>query len=345
MIKVLLSSCCGDEETQLPGWKGMVQFSREPVKFVDDPDAADFILVTGFDDRDRFRALRKNRIWRKYPEKSFGLFEGDNAPRYLHGLYCGVPRKWNAAGRFGGLAYRWHQQIFPNPVPRVERVRATEKDFLFAYVGRTSNAVRKRLLTVCRDMPGVHVEDSSGSYEHFGIQRKDRQSRQDRYWGIMSRAKYGLCPAGAAPSSVRLFELLEAGIAPVVIADQWVPPHGPDWDRFCLRVPESRIGEINTLVKAIEPQFEERGRLAREAWERFFSRERYFDFLIDSLRHIRRTQKVPERCYVAAVPYFLFCQILRRAIFSGKVSIKRSAAAVLRIGSNVRGQEKTASTI
>jgi len=300
----------------------MARTASEPVEFTEDPAEAEFILVTGFDDRDNFRALRCNPVWRRYPEKSFGIFEGDNAPRYLHGLYCGVPESWNSAKRFSGLAYRWHQEEFPGRVPSPESVCGRRKDYLFAYIGRSSNRVRKRLLASCRDLSGVRVEDSSAAYNHFSKDNEARSGRQDYYWDVMARAKYGLCPAGAAPSSVRLFELMEAGIAPVVIADEWVPPHGPGWDKFCLRVPEARIDEIHALVQSIEPEFAERGRLARQAWEQWFAPDRYWDFLIASLRHIRANQRIPEKFYTLATPLFLGQAVLSRALFDLMVAVK-----------------------
>jgi len=321
-MTVHLSYCSGSAHAELPGWREITRTASEPVRFIDDPAKADFILVTGFDDRDHFRVLRSNRVWRRYPEKSFGLFEGDNAPRYLHGLYCGVPQKWNATGRFSGLAYRWHQEQFPGRVPLPEQVRARPKDYLFSYIGRSSNRVRRRLLGACCDLPDARVEDSSAVYNHFSKGAEVRGGRQDYYWDVLSRAKYGLCPAGAAPSSVRLFELMEAGIAPVVIADQWVPPHGPDWDRFCLRVPEARVAEIHALVKQIEPEFEERGRLARQAWEQWFAPERYWDFLIASLRHIQANQRVPEKIYTLAMPFFLSRAVFSRRLFDVMVAVK-----------------------
>ncbi len=296
--------------------------ASEPVEFTGDPAKAEFIIVTGFDDRDNFLALRRNPVWRRYPEKSFGVFEGDNAPRYLHGLYCGVPKRWNSTGRFSGLAYRWHQEQFPGRVPSLETVRGRPKDYLFAYIGRSSNRVRKRLLASCRDSSDVRVEDSSAAYNHFSKDNEARSGRQDYYWDVMARAKYGLCPAGAAPSSVRLFELMEAGIAPVVIADQWVPPHGPDWEKFCLRVPEARINEIHDLVQKIEPEFAERGRLAREAWEQWFAPDRYWDFLIASMRHIRANQRIAEKFYTLATPLFLGQAMLSRALFNLLVAVK-----------------------
>jgi hypothetical protein len=322
-MKIYLSSCSGDVRTELPGWREMARTSSEEVEFTSSPDLADFIIVIGFDDRDYFEALRRNPVWRRYPWKSFGIFEGDNAPRYLHGLYCGVPKKWNSTGRFSGLAYVWHQKVFPNPVPSLDSVRSCEKKYLFAYIGRNSNFLRRKILDACGNLLDVHIEDSSHIYNHFSKDGIARKERQEYYWSVMSRAKYCLCPAGAAPSSVRLFEIMQAGIAPVVIADQWVPPHGPEWDKFCLRVPENRVKDLHRMVHEIEHEFEERGRLARQAWEQWFAPERYWDFLIASIRTIKEKQMITEWAYTRLLPTFLLSDVLRGIIFKTKIQIKK----------------------
>lgn len=164
----------------------------------------------------------------------------------------------------------------------------------FSYIGRSSHPVRRRILKCCHGVPSVFVEDSTGVYNHF-ISTTEQGSRHEYYWNIMKASKYGLCPAGASPSSIRLFEMMEAGIAPVVVSDQWVPPLGPDWESFCLRVPESKVKHLPSIVGEIESEYEQCGRLARAAWERWFSEGRYGDFLIRSIRHFQHSQKVPER--------------------------------------------------
>jgi hypothetical protein len=300
----------------------MARTSIENVEFTSSPELSDFIIVIGFDNRNQFQALRENHVWQKYPWKSFGIFEGDSAPRYLHGLYCGIPKKWNFAKRFSGLAYTWHQQQFPNPVPPFSNICKTEKDFLFAYIGRNSNSLRRRLVATCQNIAAVHVEDSSDNYNHFSNSSESRFERQTHYWDIMSRAKFAICPVGAAPSSVRLFEMMEAGIAPVVISDQWVEPFGPQWDKFCLKIPESRIRYIHSIVSEIEPEFEVRGRLARLAWEKWFAPERYWDFMMASIRDIQRTQLIPEKFYTAAKTLFFFSEKISDYEFKILVSIK-----------------------
>src|SRR5215471_15211505 len=77
--------------------------------FVDRPEDADLILVVDIDEADVFANLRRNQVWQRFPRKSFGIYEGDNPPRFLHGLYSSVRRSWVRTGRFQSCAYPMHQ--------------------------------------------------------------------------------------------------------------------------------------------------------------------------------------------------------------------------------------------
>jgi hypothetical protein len=269
--------------------------------FVGRPEDADLILIVDMDEADVFANLRRNQVWRRFPEKSFGIYEGDNPPRFLHGLYSSVPRSWMRTGRFQSCAYPMHQICFPNDVPAISKVSATPKDLLFFFAGRLSHPVRKRLMRLRFPKSNVVMQDTS-TYDHFQTDEINQQATKVRYWQLAQRSKFGLCPRGAGASSVRLFELMEAGITPVIIADDWVPPIGPRWEEFALFIPESEISSVYEKVKAHESEHADRGRLARQAWEQYFSPENYWSFILSSVRRIQQAQKLPESLYARSLP-------------------------------------------
>ena len=101
---------------------------------------------------------------------------------------------------------------------------------------------------------------------------------------------------------MRIFEMMEAGIPPVIIADDWLPPLGPSWEQFALFVPENEITSIYEKVKAHDDEYADRGRLARQAWEPYFSPQSYWDFILASIRQIQENQKYPESLYARSLP-------------------------------------------
>jgi hypothetical protein len=172
---------------------------------------------------------------------------------------------------------------------------------LFSFAGRASHRVRRQLFAHNFNRADVLVEDTS-TYNHFAGQTENHRVGARRpYWEMARRSKYALCPRGAGTSTMRIFEMMEACIAPVIVADDWLPPLGPSWEEFALFVPESEISSIYEKVKAHEGEFAPRGRLARQAWEQYFSPENYWSFILRSIRRIQENQRYPELLYARSL--------------------------------------------
>ena len=329
-MKVFISSCGTGESfygRELKRMAGLCTSLQSA--FVDRPEDADLILVVDMDETDVFANLRRNHVWRRFPEKSFGIYEGDNPPRFLHGLYSSVPRSWMRTGRFQSCAYPMHQICFPNEVPAVSTVSATPKDLLLFFAGRLSHPVRKRLMKLRFPESNVVMQDTS-TYNHFQADETNQQATKTRYWQLVQRSKFGLCPRGAGTSSVRLFELMEAGITPVIIADDWVPPLGPKWEEFALFVPETQISSLYEIIRQHENEWIERGRKARRAYETWFAPQVYWRFLIQSIQVIQKHQRVPETIYARMLPWMTLTERTRQARIRSIIWIKGMARKALK---------------
>src|SRR5262249_18757251 len=235
-MKIFLSSCVGPAAksaycAELSRLAGLCP--TEDLKLVSAPEIADLILVVDIFEADLYRGLRQNRIWQKWPEKSFAYCEGDSPPNFLHGLHSSASKALSRSGRFQACAYPVHQLCYRNPGPSAADVAATHKDLLFSFTGRDSHRVRRQLFTQRFDRGHVVVQNTS-YYYHFAGEPENRARARQRYWELAARSKYALCPRGAGASTIRIFEMMEAGIAPVIIADDWLVPLGPVWEEFAL---------------------------------------------------------------------------------------------------------------
>lgn len=108
----------------------------------------------------------------------------------------------------------------------------------------------------------------------------ERRSRE--FATSLTGSAFVLCPRGIGTSSMRLFEALAAGRAPVIIADDWLAPPHVDWS-FAIRVPERRIHTIPDVLRAHADEAVERGDAARDAWLAHYSPERLFHTVGESL--------------------------------------------------------------
>jgi hypothetical protein len=87
-----------------------------------------------------------------------------------------------------------------------------------------------------------------------------------------------------------MFETLSAGRVPVIIADDWVAPTGPDWPSFTVRVAESDIAGIPRLLATMEDRAASMGALARQAHEEWFAPDVVLDRQLDQLQGLMATE-------------------------------------------------------
>ena len=104
------------------------------------------------------------------------------------------------------------------------------------------------------------------------------------YSKLIQESKFVLCPRGNGTSSIRLFEAMKLGRAPVVISDNWVPPSGPDWNSFSITIPENEIGQIPRLLEEIEDKSVEMGRRAEIEWNNWFSNQGSINSILQFLK-------------------------------------------------------------
>jgi hypothetical protein len=329
-MKIFLSSCVGPAAKsvycgELSRLAGL--YRTEDLKFASAAETADLILVVDIFETDLYRGLRQNQVWQKWPEKSFAYCEADSPPNFLHGLHSSASKSASRTGRFQACGYPVHQLCYPNPGPSAADIAATHKDLLFSFAGRASHRVRRQLFAQRFDRT-VAVENTS-DYYHFAGEPENRARARQRYWQLAARSKYALCPRGAGACTIRIFEMMEAGIAPIIVADDWLPPTGPSWEEFALFVRESEITSIYEKAKRHESEYAERGRLARTAWEQHFSPENYWTFILASIRRIQQNQKYPESVYARSLPLLVLQEWTRQRRIRTSIRLKSQLKKIL----------------
>ncbi len=85
---------------------------------------------------------------------------------------------------------------------------------------------------------------------------RDLGAAVERYNFLLSNSMFSLCPAGAGPNTLRLWESLAAGAVPVLVGQAPQLPAGGtlapiDWDSIVLRVADEQIPELPQLLRAL----------------------------------------------------------------------------------------------
>ena len=240
-------------------------------QLTDDPETADCVLFVDLHlcPDPLLQTLLRHPLLRRFEGRSLVYDERDEPWCALPGVYVSMPathfdaRRQRAFGYYASVA----GTMIATPA---------EPDLLFSFMGSPGHhtsgghAVRQALLTL-RDSRAV-IEDSSGFvfYDDKGDADAHR-ARQRRFAEVMHRSKFVLCPRGRGTSSIRMYEALRAGRVPVVLADDWVAPVGPNWEACSIKIREVDAATVADVIAANEPRWQEMSTAARAAYDTWFS--------------------------------------------------------------------------
>ena len=263
----------------------------------DNHDEAEIILFVAMGTAGDFaERVRAYPLYRKYPEKSFLFDSADYIRPVLPGLYASLRKK-----DYSSEHTRTGFYLMPeNPLVNYRPVTGDEK-YLAAFVGSANtHPVRDGLFRYNR--ADIHVIDSSK--ESYNIRYHGSANEKEYFWkryaDSIGDALFSLCPRGRGPGSIRLYESMKTGRACIIIADEWVPNEGVDWESFAVFVPEKEVAGIPALLDRLKPRAKEMGERARVEWEKWFSEEVRFHRVAElclEMKDARRIHGALRRVY------------------------------------------------
>jgi hypothetical protein len=272
--------------TCVPNFIEQLNTQREPQRHegVTDPADADVILfpdchLLGGDWR--LTPIAGNDLARRYPRKVAVYDERDLPWCRFPGIYVSMPSDtFSPSSQVPGSYYR-----IDDPAERLSVAPDTvEQDLLFSFIGGRTHPCRDAVFAL--NDPRAYVVNSTG-FVFFDSSSNRFEERRREFAEVLFRSKFALCPRGAGVSSIRLYETLAAGRAPVVIADTWMPPVGPDWDEFSIRWPQARTAELPEYLAQRESEAVTMGRNARAAYDQWFAPDIVLTRLLDQLDQLR----------------------------------------------------------
>jgi hypothetical protein len=329
-IKVFVTSC-----EILEGKRGVEEKLKEcyeksdkKYELINDAELADIILIAEERTENREEKLIENRFFISYPSKCFALTYVDRPLILNHGIYSSCEKSIMRNNRIRTGSYTLYSDKFRNPFIETDNSPGTntiEKLYLFSFIGRNSHPIREKLFQQKFVRQDIYIEDSS-NFNLYKSNSKEMIERQKHYFEILSFSKFSICPRGWGTSSIRLFESMELGIAPIIISDDWIPPKGPKWEYFSLRIKEKYVKDLEKIIIPLESSYEEMGNLASREYEKYFSEHIYFNYVVDNCLEIQDKQIIPENIYMFIDPLYLFF-----SKFKDKFEIKDRIKRRLRI--------------
>gem|GEM_PF-571485 len=210
--------------------------------------------------------------YRKFKHKCV-IHNGTDHPNpSVPGLYPSIPHKW--AKRLGCIGSPYLAQL--NPFLDLPELSEIEPVRLASFIGGCRRKpIRQQLVKLAQVQQWDSIQAIDSSEAFVGSLRANdietHQSLKKRFAMDMAESKFVLCPRGTGASSYRIFESMQVARVPVIIADAWSPPPGPDWSKFSIRVRQSQIGQLASILSARESQWKTMGKLARDEWEEHYS--------------------------------------------------------------------------
>jgi hypothetical protein len=269
-------------------------------QLVDNPADADLILMLGNDARQP-EILLDHPLYRAFPDRCAVYTEEDSYLPLVPGVYCSARSDQNTRiGRVFNYSYITRNGRHCNAFLREscggsQSTSPSEKKYLFSFQGGSTSLLRKRLFKLDLGRPDVLIENTA-TYRHWDNSDPDRSDFQRLYAQTLRQSHFVLCPRGAGFGSIRLFEVMAEGVAPVLLSDKYALPPGVDWDSFLLRFPESQIHHLAELLTPHLPSAQQRGDRARAEFEKAFRIDLEFDHIVElakrSLSHRPPTEQV-----------------------------------------------------
>lgn len=294
----LLSATPGDDQTDynrapLHDLQKAAELDRFKIHaLTEDPESADLIIFAEFYGAGwYFEGVRRHPLVRKYREKCFLFCGNPFVIPFMPGVYTGVEKRWMSSRIRPGFYLGRTKNEFTTFSPP-----AHDLPYLFSFMGAVRNAPVRRKLATLRH-PRSFFQDTTEEFDRILHRRMGQLERLDydrRYAEVAKASKFVLCPRGLSVSSIRLFETMQMGRAPVILADDWVAPPGPRWEKFAVQMREKDFAEVPRVLEEREAEAVEMGELARKEWEEWFSEEVLFHRLVELCLDIQRKRKIPE---------------------------------------------------
>ena len=148
----------------------------------------------------------------------------------------------------------------------------------------------------------------------------DQAQKQEAYVKNIKESLFYLCPRGAGHASIRLYEVMELGVAPVIISDGWIPPKGPTWEEFAIFVKGREVNNLQAILESYEDRALEMGRKAQDAFYAYFADDKQSSMIHQLIKELLAERDPVRENIVSAI--FPFIHLYRKQKQWLKTTIK-----------------------
>jgi hypothetical protein len=242
---------------------------------IDDPEQADLIIFWEDDQSEETHntKLRRHALVARHREKCFMYSASDHPIPWLPGVFTSLP--WSEYDPWrcrSGCYVLVHNELVAE---HAGQSPLAPPKLLMSFRGAIDdNPFRQQLVAHDFKRDDVHIESAElWRFNQTILSDKTVTDGQLSYIKLIQDSRFVLCPRGLGTSTIRLFEVMCLGRVPVILADDWVPPQGPTWSDFSIRVAQAKFRQLPEILARYENRHVEMGLCAREAYLRWYAPE------------------------------------------------------------------------
>ncbi|MHB2169151.1 exostosin domain-containing protein [Alsobacter sp. R-9] len=262
MLRVYPTTIAGDKKPILA--RALAVLSQSSALVLSDVEKADVILVVD----DAYLSFADAlQLRRQFKPPIVAHIESDWPLPVFPGTY---PSMRPVSLMAGATGWSYLSACDAEAWPDTEHSKSR---YLFSFLGRVAtHPIRRDIAALHTDeTPCVDVADAPSFFPNF--------DRRDTYRQSLLNSDFVLCPRGFGRSSIRIFEAMACGRAPVVIGHDWAPPPVGNWQDFSVRIHEADIARIPNILGARRSEARQLGATAKRVFDSYFRSKVFFDRL------------------------------------------------------------------
>lgn len=311
-MKILLEKSCSEPLRRL--------FLSPAFKLVKEPDEADAIIFQ----KHAIDYIQKTKLFKSHRHKCLVLSQTFRPNFFLPGIYTNAFHHPLSAGRIKSYGYFYYEPKKRNSYIAQYKDIEMPKKYLFSFIGSSTDRVRRKLFKHYQGITDSYsVVDSTSQYTHWDVDKglnSDQAQKQEAYVKNIKESLFYLCPRGAGHASIRLYEVMELGVAPVIISDGWIPPKGPTWEEFAIFVKGREVNNLQAILESYEDRALEMGRKAQDAFYAYFADDKQSSMIHQLIKELLAERDPVRENIVSAI--FPFIHLYRKQKQWLKTTIK-----------------------
>jgi hypothetical protein len=286
-------------------------------ELVADPHEADLVFFTD-EGRHGLNDVNNTALYKEFWDRCFIFSQRDRPIPLIPGLYSSVEQgdyDWNWC-RSGFYAHEYKFEEGQRYVTQYDQLPFPQSaKYLCSFAGSCQNArIRAKLKEIRYPRCLVIDVNRETNTANTTGDREKLKVLKAQFMELLRNSKFSLCPRGVGTNSIRLYESMAIGRAPVILSDLWVAPLEIPWDDFSIRIAERDYKLVPQILEREEHRAKELGKRARRAWEQYFQPKVIFDRAVSTFLDIRasgRTTKWHEHQFrrLRMLPKILKCAL------------------------------------